>query len=200
MPVLVEVRRHSVQASDHREAPTLHPGRHPFYVREPSLEHNRKPIKMYSMSVRFMHSDANRYDIPNDLYLVPPSQGQCHPHGNPGPDLRVILGQHEMTEEECRFVKTALISKALDRTSALLRLMVSRIEYVTLSRRGKQSWSHEGAEFLNLQQLVSSLIQSFGLLKKRLQQGSRGASRRQRADSHRESYDRFLLRRGFSQH
>lgn len=128
------------------------------------------------------------------------SQGQCHPHGNPGPDLRVTLGQHEMTEEEGRFVKTALISKALDRTSALLKLMVSRIEHVTLSRRGKQSWGHEGAEFFNLQQLISSLIQSFGLLKKRFAAGSRGADRRQRADSHRESCDRFLLGRGFSQH
>ena len=83
----------------------------------------------------------------------------------------MTLGQHEMTGEECSFIKTALISKALDRTSALLKLMMLRIEHVTLNRQGKQSCGHEGAEFWNLQQLVSSLVQSFGVLTKRLASG-----------------------------
>ena len=96
------------------------------------------------------------------------SQGQCHPLATPAPDLRGTLGQHEMTEEECRLVKTALISKALEKATALLKLMMSRIEHVMLNRQGKQSWSHDGVEFWNLQQHVSSLIQSFGVLLKRL--------------------------------
>ena len=48
-------------------------------------------------------------------------------------DLRVTLGQHEMTREECKFVKTALISKALDETIALLKLMMLRIEHADLN-------------------------------------------------------------------
>lgn len=49
------------------------------------------------------------------------SQGQCRHPGAPALDLRVTLGQHEMMEEECSLVKTALISKAMDRTSAQLK-------------------------------------------------------------------------------
>ena len=99
------------------------------------------------------------------------SQGQCQSPGTVGTDLRVTLGQHEMTEEECSLVKTALISKALDRTSALLKSMMSRIEHVTLNQQGKPSWDHEGGELWNLQQLVNSLVQSFGGLSKRLATG-----------------------------
>lgn len=99
------------------------------------------------------------------------SQGQCHSLDSSAPNLRVTLGQHEMTEEECTFVKTALISKALDRNSALLKSMMSRVEHVTLNRQGKQSWGHEGAEFWNVQRLVSSLVQNFGVLSKKLASG-----------------------------
>ena len=99
------------------------------------------------------------------------SQGQTNPPGTPAPDLRVTLGQHEMTEDECRVVKNVLISKALDRTSALLKLMKSRIEYVTTNGQGKQTMGHDGAELWNLQRLVNSLVQSFGVLSKRLQSG-----------------------------
>ena len=42
-----------------------------------------------------------------------------------------------MTEEECNFIKTTLLSKVLDRTSALLRSIMSRIEHVTLFIKGK---------------------------------------------------------------
>ena len=105
-------------------------------------------------------------------------QGQCHSSGSPVPNLRVTLGQHEMTEEECDFVKTALISKALDRTSALLKFMMSRIEHVTLNRQRKPSWGHEGAGFWNVQRLVNSLLQNFGVLSKKL---ASGQSRSQQA-------------------
>lgn len=99
------------------------------------------------------------------------SQDQCHPSKTPGPDLRVTLGQHEMTEDEYTFVKTALISKALDRTSTLLKLIMSRIERVAWNRQGKQSWGHEGGEFWNFQRLVSSLTHDFNGLSKRLALG-----------------------------
>lgn len=113
-------------------------------------------------------------------------QGQCPSPGIPTTDLRVTLGQHEMTEEECSFVKTALVSKALERTSAILKLMMSRIEYITLNRQEKQSWGHEGADFWNIQQFLSSLVQSFGVLSKRLASGQSRTGRRQRIDSQRE--------------
>lgn len=84
----------------------------------------------------------------------------------------MTLGQHEMTEEECSFVKTALMSNAFDRTNALLKLIMSRIEHVTLiNSQGKQKWGHEGAEFWNIQQLLRSLVQSFGVLMERLAAG-----------------------------
>jgi len=84
----------------------------------------------------------------------------------------MTLGQHEMTEEECSFVKTALMSNALDRTNALLKLIMSRIEPVTLiNSQGKQKWGHEEVEFWNIQQLIRSLIQSFGVLMERLAAG-----------------------------
>jgi len=77
-----------------------------------------------------------------------------------------------MTEEECSFVKTALMSNALDRTNALLKLIMSRIEPVTLiNSQGKQKWGHEEVEFWNIQQLIRSLIQSFGVLMERLAAG-----------------------------
>lgn len=80
----------------------------------------------------------------------------------------MTLGQHEMTEEECSLVKTALISRSLDRISALLNLMMSRIEHVTLDRQGKQSLGLDGAEFWNVQRLVGSLVQNFGVLSNKL--------------------------------
>lgn len=96
------------------------------------------------------------------------SQGQCHSSGTPAPDLRVTLGQHEMTEDECSFVKNALVSRVLERTSALLKSMLSRIEQIRLNRQGKQSWGYEIAEFGNVQLLVGSLLQSSIVLSKRL--------------------------------
>ena len=99
------------------------------------------------------------------------SQGQCDPLGISVPDFRVTLGQHEMTEDECSFVKGALISRALDRAAALLKVMLSRIERVAVNRQGSQSWRNEGAEFWNLQQVISSLVQSHGVLSKRLTLG-----------------------------
>ena len=99
------------------------------------------------------------------------SQSQSNYASTPTPDLRVTMGQHEMTEDECDFIKTALISRALDRTSGVLRLLMSRIEHVTSNRQGKQSWGNEGAEFWNVQRLVSCLVQSYGVLSKRLASG-----------------------------
>ena len=99
------------------------------------------------------------------------SQNQSHYAGTPTPDLHVTMGQHEMTEDECDFIKTALISRALDRTSGVLRLVMSKIEQVTSNRQGRQSWGYEGAEFWNVQRLVSCLIQSYGALSKRLASG-----------------------------
>ncbi len=86
----------------------------------------------------------------------------------PNTSIRVTLGQHEITEEECSFVKTALVSRALNRISTFLTSMLSRIEHLRLIRLGKQSGGQEGADFENIQKLVSSLIQSFSLLSKRL--------------------------------
>ena len=94
-------------------------------------------------------------------------QSQCHHPGAPAPDLRVTLDQHGMTEEQCSLVKTALISKAMDRTSAQLKITISRIEHINSDRQGKQSRGQKEAEYWNVQQLVSSLVQSFGVLSKR---------------------------------
>ena len=73
-----------------------------------------------------------------------------------------------MTEEECNFVKNALVSKALNRASVLLKPILSRIERIISHGQGKQSWDHEGAEFWNIQRLVSSLVQKIDILSKRL--------------------------------
>lgn len=76
-----------------------------------------------------------------------------------------------MTDEECSLVKTALISKAMDRTKAQLRIMISRIEHLNSDQQGKQSRDQKGAEYRNVQQLVSSLVQNFGVLSKRVASG-----------------------------
>ena len=100
------------------------------------------------------------------------SQGQCHySSGTPAPDLRLTLGQHEMTEDEYDFVKSALVARVLEKTSTLLKSIVSRIERLRLNRQGKQSWGYEGAEFGNVQQLVGSLLQSSTVLSNRLASG-----------------------------
>ena len=99
------------------------------------------------------------------------SQGQCHSSGTPAPDLRLTLGQHEMTEDEYNFVKNALVARVLEKTSTFLKSVVSRIEHLRLSRQGKQSWGYEGAEFGNVQQLVGSLLQSSIVLSNRLTSG-----------------------------
>ena len=78
------------------------------------------------------------------------SQSQSDCAGTPTPDLRVTMGQHQMTEDECDFIKTVLVSRTLDRTSGVLRLLMSKIEDVTSNRPGKQSWGNEGAEFWNV--------------------------------------------------
>ena len=99
------------------------------------------------------------------------SQGQCHSSGTPAPDLRLTLGQHEMTEDEYDFVKNALVARVLEKTSTFLKSIVSRIEHSRLDRQGKQSWGYEGAELGNIQQLVGSLLQSSIVLSNRLASG-----------------------------
>jgi hypothetical protein len=80
----------------------------------------------------------------------------------------MTLGQHELTDEECSFVKTALIFKALERTNTALKAVSSRVEQMTLKRQDTHSWAYEGADSGNLQRLISSLSQSFDTLTKRL--------------------------------
>lgn len=95
----------------------------------------------------------------------------------------MTLGQHEMTEDERSFIKTALMCKILDRIATQLKLMMSRIEHVALKRQGKQPYGHEGGEYSNLQPLVRSLIQNFGSLFKDLRWDDGGAHTPQRVDS-----------------
>lgn len=102
------------------------------------------------------------------------SQGQFHPLSISVPDLRVTLGQHEMAGDEYSFVKTALISRALDRATVLLKVVLSRIESIASNRQGRESWRNEGADFWNLQRVVSSLVQSHNLLSKKLKLGQSG--------------------------
>ena len=99
------------------------------------------------------------------------SQDQYQFRNAPGPELRVTLGQHETTEEERSFVKLTLISKAVYRIIALLKDMMSRFDSISLNGQGKSPWDLERVEFWNLQQLVGSLIQSYGDLSKRLIEG-----------------------------
>ena len=91
------------------------------------------------------------------------NQSPCHPSkgSSASPILRMTLGQHEMMEEERNFVGTALISKALDRITSLLKLMITRIDGGSLQRQEKQG----------LQQLVVALVQGFAQLNKRLSLG-----------------------------
>ena len=95
------------------------------------------------------------------------SQGQCHP----APHLRVTLGQHEITDDEYNFVKHALVARVLEKTSTLLKSIISRITHLRLNRQGKESWGYEGTEFGNVQELVSSLLQSSIVLSNRLASG-----------------------------
>lgn len=78
------------------------------------------------------------------------SKDQFHLSESPGADVRMTLGQHEMTKDECTFVKRALMCKMLDIIATLFKLMMSRIEHIALKRQGKQSYGHEGGDFLNL--------------------------------------------------
>lgn len=91
---------------------------------------------------------------------------QFHLSESPGPDLRMTLGQHELTEDERTFIKTALMCKILNRIAALLKLVVSRIERMALKRQGKQSYDHDVGDLSNLQPLINALIQNFGSLSK----------------------------------
>lgn len=96
------------------------------------------------------------------------SQGQCRSPSTLAPGFHMTMGHHELTEEECSFVKSALVSKAVHKTSALLKLIMSRTEHVISNGQGKESWGHEEAEFWNVQRHASSLVQKFGSLSKRL--------------------------------
>ena len=96
------------------------------------------------------------------------SQAQSHPSAGPDPDMSATLGQHKMTKEESRFVKVALVSRSLDKISAMLKYLIPRIKRAALDVQDAQHWEHDGAEFWNLEQLVNSLLQSVGLLSKRL--------------------------------
>lgn len=96
------------------------------------------------------------------------TQWLCQSFNSPYPGLSMILGRHELTNEECSFVTTALLARALNRASAVLKLMMSRIEYAISNQPGKQSWAHEGAEFHSIQQLTDSLIQRYNTLLRKL--------------------------------
>lgn len=76
-----------------------------------------------------------------------------------------------MTEDERSVVKRALISRALERATALLKVVFSRIERTASDQRGRQSWRNEGAEFNNTQRVVSFLTQSHEILLKKLMLG-----------------------------
>lgn len=96
------------------------------------------------------------------------SQGQLHASADPELDISATLGQHEMTKGEIRFVRVALVSRSLDKISAMLKLLIPRIKRAALDVQDTQRWEHDGGEFWNLEQLVNSLLQSIGLLSKRL--------------------------------
>ena len=104
------------------------------------------------------------------------TQGQGHAPNDPCPDLRMTMGRHQMTREEFSFVRMALIFRTLDRVSAVLKAMMSRIDHITTNRRVKQSSGYEGMEFQNLQQFTSSLMHKFSALTKRLASSSRDQS------------------------
>ena len=73
-----------------------------------------------------------------------------------------------MTVEEYTFVKTALVYKAICRIITLLKHILSRVDNVPLHRQEKSSRDPEGADLWNIQPLVSSLVQGFVGLRKRL--------------------------------
>ena len=96
------------------------------------------------------------------------AQSQCLiPNNSHFPDFTITLGRHELTNEETRFVKTALLARALNKKTAALKAIMARIEHAMTSPRGKHSWEgrNTGDELKDLQRLTESLIQRFNTLR-----------------------------------
>ena len=96
---------------------------------------------------------------------------QCHSPDGASSDIHISIGQYLTTKEEYSIIKSTLLSKALERIRALLRLTSTRIERATLDPQVNEAWTHQG-ESWDLQKLVASLLRNFGVLAIRLQGSS----------------------------
>lgn len=98
---------------------------------------------------------------------------QCRPASNNSPDIHMVLGRHELTWEECSFVKTRLLARLLNRTSTVLSTMMARTEQVTINRQGKQAQAQGEPDFQSFQQMARSLIHGCRSLAKGLSSGQK---------------------------
>ena len=75
-----------------------------------------------------------------------------------------------MTNEETRFVKTALLGRALNKTTTASETIKARIEQAMICPRRKHSWEDEnkGDELEDLQRRTESLIQRFNTLREKV--------------------------------
>ena len=87
-------------------------------------------------------------------------QGQCQTPLAPSSHIKATLGQHNLTREESTFIKMALISRALARIRTVLKVMVSRVEQMSLGRQWERSEDPAEAEVKNLQSLIDTLLQT----------------------------------------
>ncbi|KAF7513297.1 hypothetical protein GJ744_009718 [Endocarpon pusillum] len=104
----------------------------------------------------------------------------CRPASNICPEVRMVLGCHELTWDECSFMKTRLLARVLKKTIAALSGMMVRAEHFTRNRQEIQAQSQRGTDFRYFRQFTSSLIYSFHSL-------SKGLSLRQEPSRDRQS-------------
>ncbi|KAL8756520.1 MAG: hypothetical protein Q9199_002884 [Rusavskia elegans] len=86
-------------------------------------------------------------------------------------DQHMTLGRHELTKEERRYIRVALVVRVLKCNTATLRSITSRTSNAALTRRGEDSWSQGATELHNVQRIVNSLIQRYDVQMRRLASG-----------------------------
>ena len=140
-----------------------------------TIEERQRPIKLDTLLtcanvvLALTHSRIQCCQCPQDTRvfmqliiifqtLLTWTKIQCRPTNNTCSEVRMVLGRHELTSEECGFVASGLLARVLQRTSSVLGAMMARAEQISINPQERRAQSQGGTDLRTYQQLTRSLL------------------------------------------
>ena len=96
------------------------------------------------------------------------TQLQYSPSNTSISEVFIDIGRYKLSPEECRLAENVMMIRAMDKNNEILKELRSRVQHMTLSEQGKQTWDREGPEVEHLQQVIHSSINKCNQLRRLL--------------------------------